>query len=71
MDKMETVITAILVGFIGILLLTYLMPVMTEAITNNITGEAENYKPLFKLIPLAMIIAVVMGIFKFFSGGSR
>lgn len=71
MDKMDTVISAILVGFIGVLLLTYLMPIMTDAIVNNLTGEAKNYAPIFKLIPLAMIIAVVMGIFKFFSGGSR
>lgn len=70
---MDSIITAIAAGFIGVILLTAVAPIMADQIADMTSKSTEisKYKPIFYLIPSVVGIGVIIGIFKLFSGGSR
>lgn len=66
-NKTDSIISAIIAGFIGVVLLTSLIPEMTEIIA-KLTGGALKFQAILYTIPLFMAISLIKEIF---SGGSR
>lgn len=71
MNKTDSIISAILAGFIGVILLTVLVPIMTEQIATMTGDAATKYGPILYAIPIMLGVGIIIGIFKFFNGGSR
>lgn len=69
MNKTDSIISAILAGFIGVVLLTVLIPVMTTQIATMANDAITKYGPILYAIPVMLGVGVIIGIFKFFNGG--
>lgn len=67
MDKTDYIISAIIAGFIGVVLLASLIPEMMTFI-KNLVGDSEKYKAIICTIPVFLAIGIIKGIL---SGGNR
>lgn len=68
MDRTDYIISAIIAGFIGVVLLAVLVPEMMDFIIKNLTGDSEKYKAILCTIPIFLAIGVIKGIL---NGGNR